>query len=666
MRGGLLTEVRRIFGETGLLARRAGYEFRPQQLEMADAVASALTSQQHLIVEAPTGVGKTLAYLVPSLLYAIEEQRKAIISTHTKTLQEQLRSHDLPLARSLIGGDAKAVVLKGRRNYLCTTRLAYALASSARLFTSEQVTELDRINDWAGRTEDGDVENLGFTPHPATWDMVCSEKEVCNAARCGARCFFQRAKERARRAHLVVLNHALFFTLAALQEAGDRFIFENDFVVFDEAHTLESVAGAGLGRRVTRQEVLATLRKLYNPATKKGLIARASKSLKALCTEVEKTSGEFFDSLERVLVNTSTQRGDPSPRITRVRTPHVVTDTITGELEQLQLSITHAAADAATEAEQQELAATIRSLWEITLLTREFLLQSDERLTYWLEAIDTRGKNIALCASPSNIAETLGPELFRADTSVIMTSATLSVNGSLNYFMNRMGARDAQAMILGTPFDHERQMRILIAGDMPEPELPAYHAALPVWIVRSIMHSRGRALVLFTNSATMNAVASAVRERLEDEGILLLVQGGEHQRHALLQEFRHDVHSVLFGLESFWMGVDVPGEALEHVIITRLPFALPTHPLIEARMDAITQSGGNAFLDYILPEAILKLRQGVGRLIRTSTDHGTITILDSRILRRPYGRTFLSSLPRCPVEVVSAHGEAERYVLGEW
>ncbi|MEK9137422.1 MAG: helicase C-terminal domain-containing protein, partial [Bacteroidota bacterium] len=338
--------------------------------------------------------------------------------------------------------------------------------------------------------------------------------------------------------------------------------------------------------------------------------------------------------------------------------------TVTKELNELQSAVKRLENEAATDIRRQELAGARRSLWEADVLIREFLEQPEQDFTYWVELGGSRGENVTLCASPTEIADLIGPGLFREGTSVIMTSATLTVDGRLDYFKSRMGAAAVEGLVLDSPFDHMRQMRLTLARDLSEPDKPGYSEQLPARILQSIDRSRGKALVLFTSNALMQTMAKQLAPGLEGRGWRLLVQGGSIQRHELLEEFKRDIHSVLFGLDSFWMGVDVPGEALEHVIICRLPFAVPNHPLIEARIELIEQRGGNAFMEFSLPEAILKFRQGVGRLLRSRTDKGMVTILDSRILTKRYGRMFVSSIPRCPVEVISTDGETE--YLQDW
>ncbi|MBI2618937.1 MAG: DEAD/DEAH box helicase [Ignavibacteriales bacterium] len=621
---------------------------------MAEAIADALLGKRHLLIEAPTGVGKSLAYLVPAILFAKKENRKAIVSTHTKNLQEQLLKKDLAVVRSLLNEPFDAVVFKGRGNYLCTTRLRNALRQQ-QLFDNAELDELQRIKKWSLQSTDGDLDELPFSPSQNVRQQVCSEKGACSPKTCAPDCFFQKARSRARTADLVIMNHALFFTLFAMQESEEFFIFKNDFVIFDEAHTLEQVAGTAVGKSISHSQVLFAIHRLYNPRTKKGLFARLKTTrFRKLCEKAEDAANSFFDKIGAAAEGLAGRSNT-----VRVRAPFIVDDTVTKSLRELRSAVKELQDDKRTKLAKMDLAAADRLIWEAEILIQEFLGQPDRSLTYWVELSGRRFPKVYLRTAPTSVAERIGSKLFKDGTSVIMTGATLSVGGSMAYFQNRMGASDVESLLLDSPFDYLRQMRLTITSDIPSPDRDGYESALPEFLYRSLIRSQGKALVLFTNTRLMRASAEILRSRIEAEGYTLLVQSEGRGRHQLLEQFKADVHSILFGLDSFWMGVDVPGEALEHVIITKLPFSVPAHPLVESRMEMIVQRGGDAFLDYTLPEAVLKFKQGVGRLIRSRTDRGLITILDSRIVTKSYGRSFLQSLPSCPIEVMRWDGTIE-------
>jgi ATP-dependent DNA helicase DinG len=418
---------------------------------------------------------------------------------------------------------------------------------------------------------------------------------------------------------------------------------------------LEQSAGLGIGRSISRNQVLFAVHRLFNPRTRKGLLSKQrSKEYRSQCEQAEQAAVQFFDA-----VAAASRRLQPNQSAIWWRTALPVTDTVTPELRRLQDLVSSLEQKDAARIPKEELTSAKRLLGEAEMLITEFLTRTDPDMTRWVEIPQGASPNVALLSAPTSIAESVGPLLFREQTSVILTSATLAVGGNLSYYQNRIGAFDAQTLMLGTPFNFRKQMRIVVAAGMPQPDDPRYEEELPGWIQRSIHRTHGRSLVLFTNASLMRRMAERLRGSLEEDGIPLLVQKERLSRHGLLQEFRADVDSVLFGLESFWMGIDVPGEALQHVIITRLPFAVPDHPLIQSRMEYLKAQGEQPFFAYSLPEAVLKLRQGVGRLIRRSDDTGLITILDSRIVQKSYGRIFLESLPRCPIEVIKEDGEVE-------
>lgn len=645
-----------ILGIDGSLAQRPGFSYRDQQYAMAQAVSHALETGQHLIVEAPTGVGKTLAYLLPAALHATGNNRTAIISTHTKNLQDQLLLKDIPLARTLLGTDFSAVALKGRRNYVCSSRLHNALANAGALFADAVTAELQRLAAWADVSVDGDITSCGFVPRTEVWNAVCSEPGICSPRTCGTHCSYQRMRERARHSSVVVMNHALFFSLLPLRQTEEQFLFENDFVILDEAHRIEQSAGTAFGQSVSRRGLIAALHRLYHRRAKKGLLAPAPRALAALCKRTEESIEEFFTLFAETAQQRKTGRAD---REIRLRDPHIVANTLSDPLREL-IDRVEMIEDRTDEAVRKQEIASVRQSLERSMDVLDDVMElRDPRAAYWLEATAPPHENVTLCSAMFDVHDLLAPRLFGEHGPTILTSATLAVDGSLDYVKARLGAESAGDLILDSPFDFKRQMRIRIAGSMPEPDAPSYQARLPEAILECVEATGGKALVLFTSTNVMLASARAIAPSLEEAGIRLLVQGADLQRHALLEEFKHDIHSVLFGLESFWMGVDVPGEALEHVVITRLPFSVPSHPLMETRLEHLQRNGLNPFLAFSLPEAILKFRQGAGRLIRTVTDKGIISILDSRVLKKPYGRLFLSSLPRCRVEVIGREDEGD-------
>ena len=656
-----------ILGPDGAIARRLGdrFEARPEQLMMARAVARAIENKSHLMVEAGTGVGKSFAYLVPAILGAVEAGKKVVVSTHTISLQEQLLEKDIPLLQAVMPEEFTAVLVKGRGNYVSLRRMGAAAARGpATLGSQAEVDQLAEIMFWSGQTSDGTRSDLDFRPSPAVWDAVASEHGNCLGKKCPEfrGCFYFAARQRMRNANVLVVNHALFMSDLALRGAGNGagILPDYDVAIFDEAHTLEAVAGEHLGLRVTNSQVDFLLNRLCNPRSSKGLLLfHGLDHAATLAVSASRAAEEFFATVERWQARNGSSNG-------RLRRPSGLGDTLGEALRKLATAIGDAAEEIEEDEERIELTSAGYRCSALAAGLSSWLAQDAADSVYWVDVEQTSRRRVTLACAPLDVGPTLRRDLFDRVPTCILTSATLSVGTppGFTFAKNRLGLDSGETLQLGSPFDYPNQVSIHIPRNLPDPsdDPRAFeHAAIRA-IPFYLEKTHGKAFVLFTSYRMIADAARVLAPWFAEHNIALFAQSDGMPRSKMVEAFKADVDSVIFGAESFWQGVDVPGEALSNVVIVKLPFSVPDRPLLEARLEAIRKRGGNPFMEHQVPEAVLKLKQGFGRLIRSKDDSGIVAILDPRVLSKPYGRTFLGSLPDCPrvVETLALAGPAPR------
>lgn len=666
----LLPLVESIFSPDGFLQKTMRLEHRPQQEKMAEAVTAAFAANNPLLFEAGTGVGKSLAYLLPGLLQAITKERPCLVSTATISLQEQILNSDLPLCRKLFQSvpelqhfsEFRAALLLGKSNYLCPGRLSQAVATKGDLFPGPDQEELQRIIEWSYSTTDGLRQELNPAPRPTVWEWINADSSACNRRSCSPEtCFYQRARAALQKANVIVLNHSLLFALvnAGMPEAfkPPGVLFARDFLVVDEAHTIPGIATDHFGQRISSYGLDRLLKSLYNPRTKRGLFSRYGQ--KSHCRQVEKaieTSAEFFGFIrERILT--------PRP-IVRLREPDWCEPTIVSPLRR----VVEAAAQLADRLEdgpaRNEMVDQRNRLKSYYSGINDLLELAAEDHVHWAERSGQKGQIVTLRTAPLDVAPYIQEALFERETSVVLASATLALNGNMEIFQKQAGATDVAAKIEESPFDFEKNARIFIARDVPLPDRKKAKSALEAladYIRFCVGRVRGGSMVLFTSYRDMQQIALETEEHFRSLGRALFVQGQDFSRSEITRQFKAAENAVLFGTDSFWTGVDIPGPALSQVIIARLPFENPTHPVAEAKCEWIRDRGGNPFSEYTLPESLIKFRQGIGRLIRNKTDKGVITILDSRVLLKPYGRLFIDCLPVKDYTILTAETRLERF-----
>jgi ATP-dependent DNA helicase DinG len=662
-----ITEIELIFSPSGLLSQIEGFEYRKPQQDMAVAYAESLEKGTHNIIEAPTGIGKSFAYLVPAIIFAKKHNRKGIISTCTINLQEQLMGKDIPALRNVLPYEFTSEILKGRQNYICTKRLNNALLKKSNLFEDHEQEELNKIYHYVQKHGKGTRQDIPFKISDNVWTQIFAEAGVCTAKSCGtenSNCYYQQAKVKLAKADIIVLNHYLFFTLFGFYEKHPSgYLYKDDFAVFDEAHTIDQIAAENVSPSVSRESIRFWLHKLYNPKTSKGFLAdNRFDMLQRDTKNLLEDTDIFFEILKSTVYKLNSKfAGD---KLIRLREPLNLNEHYVVKLQEYSTEILKLAQRAKNDDEENEIKNYHTKINIIKTNLIAFLKQKAENHVYWIDQSFTYRNNITLSMSPIDMAQYFRDNVFTDDKCSLMTSATLSINKSLDYFKKTVGADEVEGLIMESPFNFEEQMEIYIPKDMPEPKQNNYENISSFWtesdyekslkekLPEYIEKTNGGTLVLFTNNKLLRKMHTHLLAIYKNSEIDILAQGEGLPKNKLLNEFLHNQNSVLLGVDSFWMGVDVPGDSLRSVIITKLPFDVPDHPIIEAKLEAIKERGGNPFMEFTLPGAVLKFKQGTGRLIRTRTDKGILVILDSRVVNKFYGKLFINSLPECQIHVV--------------
>jgi DNA polymerase-3 subunit epsilon/ATP-dependent DNA helicase DinG len=662
------------------------YEYRPEQVEMLRAVATALSTGQHLMVEAGTGVGKSFAYLVPAALFAVQNNTRLVVSTNTINLQDQLIKKDIPDLRTALGIDLRSAVLKGRSNYLCPRRFENLRHHGPQ--NADEMRILAKVMVWSLENSSGDRTEINLTG-PAerdVWLHISAEDDACTTETClertGGACPFFRARQAAQTSHLLIVNHALLLTDVT---TGSRVLPDYEYLIVDEAHHLEAATTSALSFRLTQNDMerllrevggstsgilgylLSLTRNVLQPSDYAALDQKVARATD-LTWRLENQARAFFQALNEFVA--FQREGQPVSQYAHQERLLPATHTLPGwdEIEiawdgadgtfRLLLTLLSELHKAASELfangmEEVEdvvgsLGNVFRRLTEAEAMVSSMIFEPSEEYVYWVE-VNPNGNRLALQAAPICVGPLVEEHLWHKKTSVILTSATLTARGEFTYLRNTLSADEADEIALGSPFDYESAALLYIANDVAEPNTPDYQSHVEHALINLCTASGGRTLVLFTSYAQLKRTARAISGPLAAQDILVYEQGEGASPNALLETFRNADRAVLLGTRSFWEGVDVPGEALSVLVIVKLPFAVPTDPLVAARSETFE----DPFNEYQLPEAILRFRQGFGRLIRNQSDRGVVVILDRRVLTKKYGRAFLDSLPQCTVRVGS-------------
>jgi ATP-dependent DNA helicase DinG len=673
------------------------YEHRGEQVEMLKAVTNALSQGKHLMVEAGTGVGKSFAYLVPAAWFAFQNNTRVVVSTNTINLQDQLIKKDIPDLKAALNMDVRAAVLKGRANYLCPRKVGFMRSHGPA--NANEMRVLAKLIVWQLENTSGDRNelNLNGPIEREVWSRLSAEDDNCSTETClgrmGGACPFYRAKQAAQNSHLLIVNHALLLSDVS---TGSKVLPEYDYVIVDEAHHMESAVTSALSFRMTQNDLDRMLKELGGSSagvlgrmltelhntlrpSDFGLLQQKSKRATDQAFRLEQLSKEFFLYLGefinaqregqqqnnyswqlRVVPSTRTVQGWDDLEMLWGQVSETMSHLLK-TLDEIHKTLGELYSDGYDNVEDVmgSLSTLIRRMTDAEIAASGMMHKPSNELIYWIE-VNPRGERLSLNAAPLKVGPLVQKHLWYEKASVIMASATMTTHGDFRYVRNTLAADEVDVLSLGSPFDYESSTLLYVANDMPEPNNFNYQQALDRTLISTAKATGGRMLVLFTSYAALKKTAQAITGPLAREDIFVYEQGEGASPNALLESFKSTERAVLLGTRSFWEGVDVPGDSLSVVVITKLPFDVPSDPIISARSELYE----DPFNEYYLPESILKFRQGFGRLIRTASDRGVVAILDRRVLTKQYGRMFLESLPQCTARQGPVAGLAK--MAGDW
>lgn len=682
-------DIENYFAKDGILAKEIkGFEYRQEQEEMAQYIQDAINEDRKIIVEAGTGTGKTLAYLIPSIKWAVTNKKKVIIATNTINLQEQLLLKDIPLAKSIIKDEFSYVLVKGRNNYVCKrlfNELALGKSIDIETFSMEAREQIEYILKWGNKTKTGDKAELPFEVYPDVWELVQSTTELCLGKKCPYRkeCFYMKTRMEKMEADILISNHHVFFAdlnVRAETDFDSEYLIlpRYDMVIFDEAHNVESVARSYFSVEVSKISFTRLLNRIYQKKNKrkkeKSALIRVEDTvdeknledseqyiyllnrLKEEISILQNIGDEYFDEIRKIY-ETNTEAPikkslnnfeiTKSRFLENLREKKDIFQSKLVDFLNLMMSFNNVIDEEKDKNPEVINFNNHLKMFKAYIDSFKFINSfEDDNYIYWLD-INSKRTNVILTATPLNIAQKLSTVLFDNLDRLVFASATIVVNGNFDYFKKSLGLdeEDCIEAIIKSPFDYDEQMSVYIPSDIQDSEnINAFVSDASKFILNILLKTNGKAFILFTSYTMLNQIYYSISKKLKDKGFEVFLHG-DKPRSQIIKEFKEAENPILFGTTSFWEGVDVQGENLSNVIITKLPFLVPTDPVVSAISKKIEEDGGNSFMDFQLPEAIIKFKQGVGRLIRKKTDSGNIFILDNRILKKRYGSLFINALP---------------------